>query len=279
MKKSINAWSIEDGLNFEQSFKKMKEYGFDGIELNVDGNNDSGHSLTMSTTDEELIEIKALSEKYDLPVVSISSSLGKLGSPKEGDFDFSKELIKKQIQCAKMLGATGVLVVPGGISENQSIKKAYELSFKTLESLKEHIMSQGIIVGLENVWNTFFLSPFDMANFIDKLDCPLIKAYYDVGNVVAFGWTEYFIDILRERIAFVHVKDFKRNRGVNSGGQFVQILQGSIDWNKAMAMLKDIGFDKYITSEVFIAEGQSYDEFYRELSDAQSELIKIYNNI
>ncbi len=277
MKKGINAWSVEDGLDFEQMFKKMKEVGFDGIELNIDKNNDGGHSLTMDTTDEELCEIKAISEKYSLPVTSISTSLynNKLGSAISEDGEYAKKLLKKQIYCAKALGANGVLCVPGGISDTQSVKAAYESSFNTLNSMKEYIESQGIYVGLENVWNTFFVSAFDMASFIDRLDCKFITAYYDVGNVVAFTRTEYFIEILDKRISHIHVKDFLRKSGFNLGGDWVGLTRGSIDWKLAMDALRKTGFDSYLTAEVFKEENQTFDEFYADIVERQNYIISL----
>ena len=231
MKQSINAWSVDSKTNFEDMFSQIKKAGFDGIELNVDGKgNASAHSLTLETTDKELAEIKALSEKYVLPVVSISTSLWwsvNMGSANPENRDNSKKLLEKQLICAKTLGADGILTVPGGISEDISIAEAYKNSFDTLESCKNIIEDYKIKVGLENVWNQFFLSPFDMANFIDSLNCEYITAYYDVGNTVAFSWSEYWIEILGKRISHIHIKDFKRNSGINSGGTWPDLLKAT----------------------------------------------------
>ena len=276
MKKALNAWSVDSKLNFEDMFKQIKNAGFDGIELNVDGEGNSSHSLTLETTDAELAEIKLLSEKYNLPAVSISTSLygGNMGSREPGEREFAKKIMVQQLKCAKALGASGILVVPGGISEDVSISEAYENSYNTLESCKPVIDEYKISVGLENVWNTFFLSPFDMSNFIDRLNCKYITAYYDVGNVVAFTWTEYWIDILGKRISHVHIKDFKRKSWFNQGGDFVDLCKGSIKWDKVIAALEKAGFDGYLTAEVFKSdENQSFGDFYKEVADAAGRII------
>lgn len=88
MKKSINAWSVAHGTGFEDMFAQLKAAGFDGIELNIDGDNSSRHSLTMGATDAELAEIKTLSDRHGLPVVSISTSLY-AGGAKLGSADLS----------------------------------------------------------------------------------------------------------------------------------------------------------------------------------------------
>ena len=103
--------------------------------------------------------------------------------------------------------------------------QSYENSLTALEELKPEIEAAKIHVGVENVWNGFFTSPFDMKNFIDSLNCPYIGAYFDVGNVIAFSNAEYWIEILGTRICKIHVKDFKRNGSINRGGCFVNLLE------------------------------------------------------
>ena len=280
MKKSINAWSVDPTTNFEDMFAQIKKAGFDGIELNIDGkDNASSHSLTLETTDKELADIKALSEKYDLPVVSISTSLWwsvNMGSPKQENRENSKKLLEKQLIAAKTLGASGILTVPGGISNEISIKEAYKNSFDTLESLKSIIEDYKIKVGLENVWNQFFVSPFDMANFIDKLDCEYITAYYDVGNTVAFSWSEYWLEILGKRISHIHIKEFKRNSGINSGGTWPDLLKGDVNFKKIIPELRKIGWDGYLTAEISKTdENQSWEDFYKETVELESRIIEL----
>ena len=95
MKKSLNAWSVDDRTGFEDMFKQLTDAGFDGVELNLDRPGRSEHSLTHETTDGELIKIKELSDRYSLPVVSISCSLygdGCMGSPDAGERAREKDL-------------------------------------------------------------------------------------------------------------------------------------------------------------------------------------------
>jgi len=179
MKKALNAWTVDGNTGFEDMFKQLKEAGFDGIELNVDEVGHSAHSLTLETSGEELAKIKALSERFALPVVSISTSmLGgyRMGAPDEADREYAKQIIRAQLKYAKALGATGILIVPGGVPQQKSFIRAYELSMQTLAELKPEIEAAQINTGVENVWNGFFMSPFDMVSFIDKADSPYICA-------------------------------------------------------------------------------------------------------
>jgi hexulose-6-phosphate isomerase len=257
-------------------FAQVKKAGFDGIELNVDGEN-AGHSLTLETTDAQLAEIRAISDRHSLPVVSISTSLwgsANMGSVKKENRDLSEKLLKQQINCAKILGASGILIVPGGISDDVSIAEAYKNSREFLESHKSFIEEQKIKAGVENVWNTFFLSPFDMADFVDSLKSEYITAYYDVGNVVAFSWSEYWVDILGGRISHVHIKDFKRNSGTNSGGTWPDLLKGDVNFKKIIPALKKAGWDGYLTAEVFKADdNMSFEDYYKEVAEDTAKII------
>ena len=95
MKKSLNAWSVEKALNFEETFRAVSEAGFDGIELNIDAPG-APHGLSMEFTQADYDRIRSLSEKYDLPVVSISTSLsaGMSGIPARHE-DYRRLLLKQ----------------------------------------------------------------------------------------------------------------------------------------------------------------------------------------
>jgi hexulose-6-phosphate isomerase len=278
VKKSINAWSVDSGTGFIEMFAQIKAAGFDGIELNLDKEGNAAHALTFSTSYDELIAIKVLSEKFALPVVSVSCSLSGtiMGSPEAEERAFAAKVLLKQLECAKALGAAGILVVPGGMTDSVSLKTAWENSLETLKSLKGDIEQAKIFVGVENVWNQFFTSPFDVKSFIDSLELTYIGAYFDVGNVVAYSEPEHWIEIISNRIGLVHVKDFKRKGGMNSGGEWADLLTGSINWDKVVPALKTAGFDGYLTAEVGKNNpDQTYPEFYKMVSSQLEEIINI----
>lgn len=277
MKKCLNAWSVDGKTGFEEMFTKLKDAGFDGVELNLDREGGSAHSLTFSTSPAALAEMRRISDYCGLPVVSVSSSLygSTMGSPNKKDRVYAREILLRQLDCAAALGAGGILVVPGGPSEEVSLKTAWENSLETLRSLKEEIEAAKILVGFENVWNRFFTSPFDMLSFINETGCGYVCAYFDIGNAVAFSDPENWIEILGDKIRLVHVKDFKRQNGVNTGGEWVDISKGSVNWKKVVAALRTAGFDGFLTAEVSKSNRlESFSKFYSGVSSALDSLIK-----
>ena len=251
MKKAINAWTIPGNVSLEDMFQDIAQAGFDAIELNIDGENFSNHSLTMDSDAKLYDRINGLARYHKLPVHRISTSLygGTLGSNDPDEREFGKAVLRKQLECARALGADAILAVPGGISDSVSIRTAAENSRPSLETLLPAIARARIAVGVENVWNGFFASPSDMTAFKDGFSCKYVRAYFDVGNVAAFSYPEYWIDMLGGRICNIHVKDYLRTLGWHSGC-WVNLLEGSIRWNKVTAALRHAGYDGALTAEL-----------------------------
>ncbi len=265
MKAALNAWTVEKSLGMEETFRAVSAAGFKGIELNVDAPG-SPHALTLGTTEEDYAEIRGYSDKYGLPVISISSSLAQHMSGTPSQHDSYRQLIRKQIEAAKALGATGILTAPAGMEHGITLKGAWKNTLEVFESLKDEIDESGIIVGLENTWKGFFTSPYDMILFLEKLGAKNVGAYFDVGNVIAFSSPEWWVEILGQWIKFIHVKDFKRTAGFNTGGEDADVTEGSADWPAIIGALHDIGFDGYLTGEVFKTDdSMSYDDYYRKV--------------
>lgn len=282
MKKAINAWSVNGNESFEEMFAHLVKAGFDAVELNLDGDGHSNHSLFMSTTEEELATIRQQAKDAGLEIVGVSCSMyvGQLGSTDAAVRESGKDIVRKQLFCAKHLGADNILVPPGAdIAGGDSIKTAYEMVEQSLTELKPEIEQIEVCVALENIWNGFFTSPFDMARVVDNMNSPYIKAYYDVGNTVAFSDTVSWIEILESRINRIHIKGFRCNRGefgrLNTGGDFCDLPDSDINWEAVMAMLKKIGYNSYITAEVFPNKAYATDmDFYKEVSGWMDDIIK-----
>lgn len=266
MKRALNAWSVEESADMEQTFAAVAKAGFEAIELNVDAPG-AAHGLSMKTSAADYTAIRELSKKYRLPVCSISTSLwgSKMGI--RAQWKDAEALLYKQIEAATELGADGILTVPGGMGGELTLDGVRRNSVAFMQAQKNEIEKRGIFVGLENVWNGFFLSPYDMASFIDAVDSPKIGAYLDVGNMIAFSVSEYWIEALGSRIGKVHVKDYKRAGGLNSGGTWEDITHGSADWKAIIPALRSVGYNGYLVGEVFKAfPDMSWDDYYAKVN-------------
>ena len=98
---------------------------------------------------------------------------------------------------------------------------------------------------MEEVWNKFLLSPLEFAHYVDEFKSPWIKAYFDVGNVVLYGYPQDWIRTLGIRIVKLHLKDFTfredpqiKKRVAN----WVNLRDGDVNWKEIYAALSEIGY-------------------------------------
>ena len=154
----------------------------------------------------------------------------------------------------KELGGDTVLVVPGVVNEKVPYEQAYVISQCSIRKLIPYAEKTGVQIALENVWNNFILSPIEAKRFVDEINHPLVGWYFDIGNVLRYGWPEHWIYTLKSRIMRLHLKEFSRqnmhSKGLREGFK-VELLEGDNNWPVVMKALQDIGYKGgWITAEV-----------------------------
>lgn len=254
MKKGINIWSFKVGTSVKECITLAKKAGFQGIELSLNKTEET----SLESNEKELLDIKAYASNEGIEIPSVATGLYwdyPLTSQNKAKRDKAKDIVKKQLETASILGADTILVIPGAVGvdfipngEIVSYDKAYDNALEALIQLKTTAESYKVSIGLENVWNKFLLSPLEMRDFIDKVDSPYVGSYFDVGNVLYNGYPEQWIRILGNRIKKVHFKDYRRSVGTLSG--FVDLLAGDVNYPEVMNALKEIGYDGYAFGEM-----------------------------
>jgi hexulose-6-phosphate isomerase len=157
------------------------------------------------------------------------------------------------IRNAHLWGATTVLLVPAVVNPQTTYKEAYERSQVAIRKLIPLAEELNVTLALEEVWNKFLLSPLEFARYIDEYNSPHIRAYFDVGNVVLYGYPQDWIRTLGKRIVKLHIKDFsfKHQPGTdNSIAAWVPLGEGDIDWTAVYEALRDIGYQGTATVEL-----------------------------
>ena len=228
-------------------FDSAREAGFESIEINLaeDG------ELNMDTTESEVKEIVRSAKASGVELSSLSTGLGwkyPLTSPDSSVREKGAACVRKMLETANWMGVDTCLVVPGIVSGEIAYDDAYSRAQEVLKSLAGEAEQRKVSIGVENVWNKFLLSPLEFARFLDEIGNPYVGAYFDIGNVLVYGYPDQWIKILGNRIKKIHVKDFKSNIGNISA--FANPLQGDVPWVKSRKALEAIGYDEYITAEV-----------------------------
>ncbi|GIV16626.1 MAG: xylose isomerase [Armatimonadota bacterium] len=235
LKKALVLSMLPGNLSYVERFRLAKEVGFDGIEA------------PPVNDPEEIRKIRAASEASGIPVHSIiyGGWHAPLSSADPRVIERGIADVQSALQCAKELGADTVLLVPAIVNESTRYVDAYTRSQQNIRKIIPLAEKLKVVIAIENVWNNFLLSPLEFARYVDEFHSPFVKAYFDVGNVLAFGWSEDWIRTLGKRIQRIHLKDFKR-----STRQFVNLLEGDVNWREVRKALDEVGYRGFMTAEL-----------------------------
>jgi len=236
MKKGICIGSLPGKLSLEERFQLAKDAGFDGIEINT------------VNTDEESKKLKSIADSVGLEIPSIMNSAHwqfPLSSPDPEVREKSVDGMMKSLASASIAGADTVLLVPGVVNQDVCYEDAYTTSQKEVRELAKTAEERKVFIAIENVWNKFLLSPIEFARYVDEIDSEYVAAYFDVGNILLYGFPQHWIRTLGSRIKKIHVKGFKV--GPKS---FTYLLDSDINWVEVMKAVRDVGYDNYVTAEM-----------------------------
>ncbi|HEV3023284.1 MAG TPA: sugar phosphate isomerase/epimerase family protein [Pirellulales bacterium] len=243
MKKAVKWGMIQiEGMVLDK-FKLLKELGFDGVEL------DAPSSLDKS-------EVLRARDATGLPIHGVVDSVhwnDTLSHPDPEVRSRGVQALEQALRDSKLYGGTTVLLVPAVVNKQVSYADAYQRSQAEIKKVLPLAEELAIKIGLENVWNNFLLSPLEEARYIDELESPQVGAYFDVGNVLRYGWPEQWIRTLGKRIVKVDIKEFSLKKMHEEGlgkGFGVELHEGDCDWPAVMTALREVGYYGWGTAEI-----------------------------
>jgi hexulose-6-phosphate isomerase len=236
IKKGIVFNMLPKDMSILDRFQLAKEVGFEEIECHTE------------TDPKRAEEFKAASDKTGVPIHSVMNSAHwqfPLSSSDPEVVNKSMEGMRTSLRNAKLWGAQTVLLVPAVVNPQTQYKDAWTRSQAKIRELLPMAEELKVIIAVEEVWNKFLLSPLEMARYVDDFKSQWVRAYFDVGNVVLYGYPQDWIRTLGKRIVKVHIKDFSFRRDPNikkNVADWVNLRDGDIDWKEIHAALREIGY-------------------------------------
>ena len=155
--------------------------------------------------------------------------------------------MQTSLENARYWGAEVVLLVPAVVNAETGYRDAWQRSERQIRQLLPLAEKNRVIIAVENVWNKFLLSPLEFAQYVDQFKSPWLRAYFDVGNVVLFGFPQDWIRTLGKRIVRLHFKDFRFAKRL---AEFVALGEGDVNWPEVHKALVEIGYRGPATVEL-----------------------------
>jgi hexulose-6-phosphate isomerase len=238
IRKAVEFEMLPKSLGIADRFKLAADAGFEAIEC-------------PTTPDERAAEeMKKASESAKLPIHSVMNMAHwkyPLSSADPAVVAQSVKGMETSLRNAHFWGAETVLLVPAVVNPKTSYRDAWTRSQEQIRKLLPMAEELKVIIGVEEVWNKFLLSPIEFAQYVDSFQSPWLRAYFDVGNVVLTGYPQDWIRTLNKRIVKLHIKDF---RWRNDKAEWVALREGDIDWHAVHDALAEIGYHGTATVEL-----------------------------
>lgn len=244
IKKAVLLSMLPREMSFLDRFQLARDVGFAEIECGTEPDQKRAE------------EMKAASDKTGLRIHSVMNSAHwehPLSSSDPAVVAKSVEGMQTSLRNAKLWGADTVLLVPAVVNPQTRYEEAWKRSQEQIRKLIPMAQELKVIIAVEEVWNKFLLSPLEFARYVDDFNSPWVKAYFDVGNVVLYGYPQDWIRTLGKRIVKLHFKDFQfkadpvtRKRVAD----FVNLRDGEIDWKEIHNALREIGYSGTATVEL-----------------------------
>lgn len=241
IRKAVKYSMVGGDAPLVEKFKMLKEVGFEGIDMDKPAD----HSEVLKAMDASGLKVHG--------VVDYVHWAKPLSHPDAQVRAEGLEGLKTSLRDCKAYGGDTVLLVVGICNKEISYADAYQRSQAEIRKALPLAGELGIKIAFENVWNMMLLSPLEMARFIDEFESPLVGAYFDVGNIVNYGWPEHWIRTLGKRIMKLDIKEYSRALRDKQGpyaGFGAELGEGDCDWPAVLKALDEIGYTGWGTAEV-----------------------------
>jgi hexulose-6-phosphate isomerase len=230
IKKGVLLDMLPAKLSYADRFKLARDVGFEVVQA-------------PTTPDErEAEEIKKAADGANVRIDSVMNMdhwKYPLSSSDPAVVEKSLAGMRTSLRNAKLWASDAVLLVPAVVNPETAYREAWSRSQKEIRKLVPLAEELKIVIAVEEVWNKFLLSPLEMATYIREFHSPWIQAWFDVGNVLLYGYPQDWIRTLGKSIVKVHLKDFKRKQ---DGYEWVNLGDGDVNWQAVREAFSEIGY-------------------------------------
>jgi L-ribulose-5-phosphate 3-epimerase len=238
IKKGVLLDMLPAKLSYMDRFKMARDVGFEVVQAPTEPDERTAEEIKKAAESANLrIDSVMNMDHWKYPVSSNDPAV----------VEKSLAGMRTSLHNAKLWGSDAVLLVPAVVNPQTSYREAWTRSQKQIRTLLPLAQELQVVIAIEEVWNKFLLSPLEMASYIEEFQSPWIKAWFDVGNVLLYGYPQDWIHTLGKSIVKVHLKDFKRRE---DGYAWVNLGDGDVDWPAVRQAFADIGYSGSAITEL-----------------------------
>ena len=246
---AFKKFSLKDTINI------LSEIGYNGIEILCD----IPHAYPKNITNSDINELKQLLSKLKISISNLNAftlfAIGDTHHPSwiENDVESRKMRIDHTLDCIKLarkLGVSNISTEPGGpvISQGLSEKELLRIFENGINEVLKTAEDENVTVLVEPEPGLLIENSEQFINFIKNFDSKHIGLNFDIGHFFCVGEDpSQVIYKLSEYVRHVHLEDIAADRTHHH----LMLGEGAIDIESVFKSMKDIGYEGFITIELY----------------------------
>ena len=260
IRKAVKLGMVQTDGSLTDKFNLLRDLGFHGVEVDSPSGLDPDEVIAARDASGLAVHGVVCSEHWRSPLSDADPAVRAR----------CRAAVETALRDAQRFGGTTVLLVPAVVKKDVTYADAWTRSREEISRVLPLAAELDITIAFENVWNQFLLSPLEAARYVDSFESDHVGWYFDVGNIVNYGWPEHWIEALGRRIVKLDIKEYSRRKRDGEGlwkGFNVELLEGDCDWPAVMAALDRIGFHGWATAEIPGGDADRLRDISRRMSD------------
>ena len=262
----INSAFSQAGVDTKTGLEHIARLGFDSVDIFTE-------PLTITSEEKQLIQDTC--QQHNLPIISlpiVSAGLVDFNDPVR---HFHVDRVKKTVDLAREFGANNVLLVLGEyIWQREVIPPEAQWEWGV-----EHVRDIGTYAGEAGLEIALELEPFrlsllnsvpKMAQFVDDVNLPNVKANIDISHLVLADASPAELAQLKGKAAHVHISDCD---GMVHGD--LPPGRGVVKFAPYLQAIKELGFDGAVSLELeYSPDPDKIVEWVEEAYEATDDLMQ-----
>jgi fructoselysine 3-epimerase len=241
------------------ALRGIKQAGFAGVEILAD----VPHAYPGTLDEQQTRAIRRTLDETGLAVSNINCNCTfgywrdappepyfepSLISPNPKHREDRANLILKTLDFARAVGARNVSITSGRCLGGMPPDRAAKQFAESIRPILDRADQLGLDIGIECEPGLFLEYVAELTEWIDRLGHPRFGANLDIGHSVVMGESVgEVVPMLKGRIWNLHVEDLP-------GRKHYHMIPGDgtgMDWPALRDSLKQIGYDRYLTVELY----------------------------
>jgi len=246
---AFKKFSLNDTINI------LSKIGYNGIEILCD----IPHAYPKNITNSDINELKQLLSKLKISISNLNAftlfAIGDTYHPSwiENDIESRKMRIGHTLDCIKLarkLGVSNISTEPGGPVNSQGLseKELLRIFENGINEVLKTAENENVTVLVEPEPGLLIENSEQFIKFIKNFDSKHIGLNFDIGHFFCVGEDpSQVIYKLSEYVRHVHLEDIAADRTHHH----LMLGEGAIDIESVFKSMKDIGYEGFITIELY----------------------------